>query len=426
MKLLLLLGALSEAWGVSALEEDTPQITLHGGQAFPLIGLGVGNLAHDLIETHVADSMDMGYRLIDTAHASKNEHLITLGVDEGLTTSPDVEIHVVTKVWYTYLGYERTKISVRESLEQLKSPHIRVHMLLHWPRCRDDIPWMKCEEEENNLPQEVKDAGPAPHLDKENAFKESWRALEDIFTGEVSLGEGLPKIESIGVSNFKLEDLKSLAEKSRITPHILQDNVWTYVHDPYLIDYCHENEIHYQAYNVMNGIINQEEFAPVAFESLHAVAKVLSMDTDDGEITPAQLVMKWLTQRSASSIPRTALRVHMADNSPPTIGSIPDLDEDEEQLVEQAIKALLRRQDLVRPKATFVNKHSETLHIFWWSDEKAEEIAVKEGLAPGESFETDTFNGHVFVAYDESKSQRREFTIQASFNQKEEFHIDEL
>lgn len=421
MKLFILLSALSGAW--SALEDDIPQTTLHGGQAFPLVGYGVGNLQHELIESRVGDGMDMHYRLIDTAHASNNEDLINLGVKERLTNSPDVEVHVVTKVWYTYLGYERTKIAVKESLELLESPNIRVHMLLHWPRCRDDIPWMQCEEEEEALPQEVKDAGPPPHLNKENAFKESWRALEDIFSGEVNLGEGLPKLESIGVSNFKLEDLKLLAETSRVTPHLLQDNVWSYVFDPFLVSYCHENEIHYQAYNVMNGIVNQAEFAPVAFDALDRIAQVLGKDGAGEQITVAQVILKWLNQHGVSTIARTKMQNHMAENSPTIIGSIPDLNEEVEEQVEQAIAALLKREDLERPSVTFVNKHSEILHIFWFSHH-SQEVAVKEGLEPGESFETGTTKGHVFVAYDESKSQRREFTVGVSYNQNEKIHIE--
>ena len=82
-------------------------------------------------------------------------------------------------------------------------------MLLHWPRCNDNISWMNCLEEEDNLPQHVKDAGPPPHLHKQTAFKESWRALEDIYLGKFpNLGtNNSTKITSIGVSNFELEDL---------------------------------------------------------------------------------------------------------------------------------------------------------------------------------------------------------------------------
>ena len=427
MKLFLLLSFLAHSW---SLEGDIGQTRLHGGQEFPLVGLGVGNLQHDLIESHVANGMDLGYRLVDTAHASKNEHLIANGVKEGLIANPDAEMHVVTKVWYTYLGYERTKISVRESLEQLNNPNIRVHMLLHWPRCRDDIPWMKCEEEETALPQAVKDAGPAPHLDRENAFKESWRALEDIFLGKISLGEGLPEVVSIGVSNFDLDDLKALAEGARVVPHILQDNVWSLAFNPYLMEYCKEKNIHFEAYNVMNGILGNRDAAPFADDALGDVVQRYNDDPDEGDegdMTHAQVILKWLTQNDISVIPRTTQREHLNGNSPKVIESIPDLDEEEERIVETAVAALLRGVDLEPPEVSFVNKHDSILHIFWWDEDEEEEVLVKEGLKPGQTWNTSTFSGHVFLVYDESDYKKsREFTIEAGFGERDEIHIDGL
>jgi len=201
---------------------------LANGKQFPLVGLGVENLQHELIMDQISDAMqaDKKITLFDTAHASGNEAIVREGIKAGLKTSSYVNkrstIHVVTKVWYTHLGYERTKISVKESLQALKQNNIRVHILVHWPRCNDEISWMNCEEEENNLPEEVKNAGPPPHLNKDTAFLETWRALEDIYLGNVNLGRGLPKIESIGVSNFLLEDMKALEERQRIAPQIYQ------------------------------------------------------------------------------------------------------------------------------------------------------------------------------------------------------------
>jgi len=93
---------------------------------------------------------------------------------------------------------------------------------------------MKCEQEEEQLPLAVKKAGPPPHLAKDTAFVESWRALEDIFLGKVNFGKDLPKVASIGVSNFALDDFKALeeAESFRLAPMILQvcrNNVWSCV-----------------------------------------------------------------------------------------------------------------------------------------------------------------------------------------------------
>ncbi len=183
---------------LSPLSSSSNQLTfqLKSGSFIPLLGTGIGNLQHEEITQVIHNQLDNGVFLIDTARASNNEMILAEAVASydgqagalrggGGGSGPGSVLHVVTKVWYTHLGYERTKISVKESLDslQLASPsgssrQVYVHMLLHWPRCNDDIEWMNCEEEERNLPQRIKDAGPPPHLNKENAFLESWRALE--------------------------------------------------------------------------------------------------------------------------------------------------------------------------------------------------------------------------------------------------------
>ena len=186
----------------SADVDETHQHTfveLKSGVSVPLIGFGIGNLPHEQIFDVVHAQLQGGsVQLIDTAHASHNEKILADAIADfdnakgehshtrGGGSSDDPEdlppIHVVTKVWYTYLGHKRTKISVEESLNELQvasnTRQVYVHMLLHWPRCNDDVSWMNCEREENELPKHVKEAGPPPHLNKENAFLESWIALE--------------------------------------------------------------------------------------------------------------------------------------------------------------------------------------------------------------------------------------------------------
>merc|ERR1712151_811686 len=163
---------------------NDPITYLGNGKSFPLVGMGVGNLQHDLIISQIVNGVGggggggfgigggiagsnsgvdnvefqksssseiiqnnhnhnnnnnsnmnataqkntitkttmMNYRLIDTAHASHNEQLVHDGILQGLLKKSNATIvqksndivHVITKVWYTYLGYERTIISVTE------------------------------------------------------------------------------------------------------------------------------------------------------------------------------------------------------------------------------------------------------------------------------------------------------------------------
>ena len=235
-------SASSPANAADSAAKDSVVMTypLKSGSRIPLVGMGIGNLPHEYISRSVRHDLSLGVRLIDTARKSNNEGILTaaisawdddvvddggIGGDSGERSSlrssggkmeeereaadvhnddiDDDPIHVVTKVWYTHLGYERTKLSVMESLGELSFPmtknenrrsrgsgrgrRLHVHLLLHWPRCYDDISWMDCVGEEDLLPEYVRDVGSPPHLDKDNAFKESWRALE---VSELRIGAG--------------------------------------------------------------------------------------------------------------------------------------------------------------------------------------------------------------------------------------------
>jgi D-xylose reductase len=412
------------------MEEHVLETQLRGGQRFPLIGLGVGNLQHELIESQIMKAMDLQYRLIDTAHASHNEHIIAeairKGSRQGLRITPNLEMHVVTKVWYTYLGYDRTMIAVREILEVLNVPNIKIHILLHWPRCRTDISWMDCEGEEASLPQAVKDAGPPPHHFKDDAFKDSWRALEDVFLGNVVLGENLPQVHSIGVSNFDLEDFQALEKSARIMPHILQHNVWVMHYDPYLMTYINDHDIHFQPYNVMNGIISRSQKYPNVMEALDGLTHHIVESDEHLDLTHSQVLLKWITQQNCSVIPRTSNPNHLLEMSPEKIAAIRDLSHHELRNVYDIVGHVLAGQDFPDPaEIQFVNKLGSILHFFWWNEEENEEVPVKV-LAPGESWDTLTETGHRFVVYNEERTHSREFDIQVHEGHHEVIDVDEL
>ena len=489
---------------------------LHNNRLFPLLGIGVGNLQHELIPDIIDKAVhEYHVRLIDTAHASHNEHLIAQGlsfhspkslsnrdnnniVQQTLNNKDDDndnkdkdddddmnKIHIVTKVWYTYLGYERTKVSVQESLNALglssslssstltttptkqkknnknnKNNHLQLHMLIHWPRCRYDIPWMDCEKEEKELPNNIQQLPQSPpHLNPDDAFIDTWKILNEYYDHGI--------LSSIGVSNFDLIDLQTIQYETNRIPHILQCNIWTILFDPDLVTYCQKHDIHLQVYNVMNGIFSQQSQnkAPNALHGLQRLAMSLEQqqkqeqdekmeetkdsdtwnntaaagggggDDDSSIVTPPQIVLAWLMAQNISVIPRTSH--HVAENVQASFLNLSSLwtnNINQQQVVMDCIhkyvKALLSGHDVDPPKATFVivdkndnkknqnnkkkkNKESNdddddyndspssdvvVVDLFWKHDQTGEEIPVKESLVPGEMFHSNTYPGHVFVA----------------------------
>jgi diketogulonate reductase-like aldo/keto reductase len=346
-----LLNGLILASSLAAVVGDISISVLSNEVEFPLVGIGVGNLQHELIEEVISSSLQPGIdiRLIDTAHASNNEGIIANAIVKADTElrrgrktsfkkSDPPPIHVVTKVWYTHLGYERTKISVKETLKELGAVNTRqiyVHMLLHWPRCNDDIEWMNCAQEEENLPQSVKDAGAPPHLNKDTAWKDSWRALEEIYEDHSSKRKGKnkmfePIVASIGVSNFEIDDMRALKDIAKVQPHLYQGDVWKAFYDPVLLRYIRDNNIFFQAYGVMNRIIGGRERAPRAFSILEDIAREIASTLHaSGEyndkplvVTEGTVLLAYCVYYGIGVIPRASSAEHRRENSPDVIAAV--------------------------------------------------------------------------------------------------------
>ena len=79
-----------------AADELQLEFELNNGNKFPAVGLGIGNMQRDRIPGVLGTAMlQHGVQLVDTAMASNTD--AALRDMRGLS--------VVTKVWYTHLGY---------------------------------------------------------------------------------------------------------------------------------------------------------------------------------------------------------------------------------------------------------------------------------------------------------------------------------
>jgi aldehyde reductase len=423
------MGSEAQVGSIISFSDGLPFATLANNNKIPLVGYGVGNLQHEMIPGMVMAAIqdDKRTRLIDTAHASNNEDLVAEGINRGvakLNREGKVEVHVVTKVWYTHLGYGRTKLSVEESLKSLQTAldndkiDLKLHFQLHWPRCFDSIPWMNCQREERELSDHVKDAGPDPTKDPDNAWKESWKYLEDLY-----LSDKYP-IASIGVSNFHLHDIEIMENFARIHPHILQVNVWSLLYDALLVDYCHKHRIHIQVYNAIHGTISQPERAPKAFHHIQKVASEISSELDQ-DLTAAQVILAWLMQHGVSVIPRTTNSVRLTENSAVALSSIPAFSDHQVETIAHAVEAYLSGDDLEEDIHVAVTFHvvSKDVVLYWMGREGSE---VRIGhLKAGETFTDTTYPNHTFRTYDAAnKDYWIDHEISAKFGDHKHIHVE--
>lgn len=303
----------------------------------------------------------------------------------------------MTKVWYTHLGYERTKASFLESYNDL-SPALRhskidlhLHVQLSWPRCYDSIEWMNCAVEEAALPPYIRAVGPDPTKNPETAWKESWESLEDLYLS------GEYPIASIGLANFQLRDIESMKSFARVKPHVLQLSVWSLVYDYHLIRFCQQNEIHMQVFNALSDTVSVPERAPNAYHRMISVANEISLKTNNAA-TPGQLVLAWLVQHGISVVPKSSHFVQVKENSAVSMMNFPMLNITHVEGIARSVEAYLSKDE---PDINVdVSFHVVSKDIMlYWKDESGNEVHVAY-LQQGETFNETTYPNHVYRAYD--------------------------
>ncbi len=126
-------------------------------------------------------ALDVGYRAIDTAAAYENEAEVGGAINgSGIDRS---ELFVTTKLWNSNQGRDRTKAAFEESLSKLGLDYLDLY-LIHWP------------------------------VPSKGLFVETWQAMEEL------RDDG--RVRSIGVSNFREEDLERLAHETDTVPALNQ------------------------------------------------------------------------------------------------------------------------------------------------------------------------------------------------------------
>ena len=103
-------------------------LTLQNGVQMPLVGFGTFMLSGETCVKAVAEAIQSGYRMIDTAEAYGNEKEVGAGIRaSGIDRR---ELFLVTKV--NFKSYEHAEQTVMQSLENLGTDYLDL-LLLHWP-----------------------------------------------------------------------------------------------------------------------------------------------------------------------------------------------------------------------------------------------------------------------------------------------------
>lgn len=226
----------------------------------PMVGFGVYQIPEKKeTEQAVAEALEVGYRMVDTASAYMNEKEVGEAIRKsGLKRE---ELFVTTKLWVQDYGYENALKAFDASMKKLGLDYLDLY-LIHKPY---------------------------------GDYYGAWRAMEKLYR------EGL--IRAIGVTSFWNERLADLFNMNEIKPAVnqIETNVW--------------NQKDAEADFMAEHGIQHEAWAPFAegrdnvFENpvLKAIAAKYGKET-------GQIMLRWLIQRNVVVIPKTTHRKRMESN----------------------------------------------------------------------------------------------------------------
>ena len=239
---------------------SVPTLPLTHGAQIPAIGLGTWPMDDAEAATAVRTALEAGYRLVDTAENYGNETGVGRGVrDSGV---PREDVFITTKLNRRWHSVEGVRTAWEHSVRRLGVDYLDL-FLIHWPN------------------------------PDQGTYPQAWEGLARL------LEEG--RVRAIGTSNFKPAHLARIIEATGVVPDVNQINL-----NPYAT----------RAASVVadaeHGIVT-ESWSPIKPTAMLADPVVAGLAERHGR-TPAQVVLRWHTQRGYVPIPKSASPQRQAEN----------------------------------------------------------------------------------------------------------------
>ena len=239
---------------------EVPVLTLHDGVEIPQLGFGVFQIPPEETQEKVEEALGVGYRHVDTAAAYRNE--AGVGAAIAATGVRREDVFVTTKLWNSEQGYDSTLRAFEQSLERLGTGNVDLY-LIHWPLPGKDL------------------------------FLDTWRAFERIQE------EGGAR--SIGVSNFRVEDLERLEQEAERRPTVNQIELHSRLQQAELRAWHADHEV------------ATEAWSPLAQGELLEDGTIETVAAHHDR-TPAQVILRWHLQIGNVVIPKSSSSERIREN----------------------------------------------------------------------------------------------------------------
>ena len=236
------------------------KVQLNNGLEMPILGFGVFQVTKaGECEEAVYEAIRTGYRLIDTAASYGNETEVGKGIKRSGVARD--ELFITTKLWIEQTGYENTKKAFEKSLKNLQLEYLDLY-LIHQPY--GDV-------------------------------HGSWRAMEELYR------EG--RVRAIGVSNFQPDRVMDLIVFNKVVPAVNQIETHPFNQQTETAGFLKANGVQIESWGPFaegrNNLFQNELLVSLAGKYKRSVA---------------QIVLRWLIQRSVVVIPKSVRKERMIEN----------------------------------------------------------------------------------------------------------------
>lgn len=210
------------------------------------------------------------------------------------------ELFIVSKLWQTFHDGDKVEPITRKQLADWQVDYFDL-FLIHFPVALEYV------DPSVRYPPGWWYDGESEVRWSKATNQETWQAMEGL------VGKGLAR--SIGVSNYQAQTLYDTLKYAKIRPATLQVELHPYLQQEELVKLAKAEGIFVTAYS---------SFGPTGFMELdmdraksvsplmeHDVFKTLA---EKHGKTPAQILLRWATQRGLAVIPKTSRPTVMAQN----------------------------------------------------------------------------------------------------------------
>ena len=222
-----------------------------------MIGCGTWNIGGETVTETVRTALEAGYTHIDTAEGYHNE----AAIGSVLADYDREDVFLTSKVLPKHLGYDSLIEACEASLNRLGTDYLDLY-LIHWPN-------------------------PAISL------RESLQAMATLHD------RGL--IRNVGVSNFSAYQLSCAHHISPVSIAVNQIEFHPWLQRPALVKYCRETDTVIEA------------AAPLARTEVFD-DDVVQRLAEKYDRSPAQIVLKWATERDVVVLPKSSSPDHVRQN----------------------------------------------------------------------------------------------------------------